>query len=307
MRNAYVAELLNIAKDSRVFTILADNGIIVFDKYREKYPEQYLNVGIAESNMIGMAAGMATCGFIPFVYTIIPFLTFRPYEYIRNDVCEQNLNVKLIGIGAGFAYSTLGPTHHATEDISVMRCLPNMTVLCPADPLETRKAAQAAYKLKGPVYMRIGTGKNPSVYAQDYQYIIGQGVLLKPGTDVTIIGTGTILSEILQAAADLEKTGMSVRVINIHTIKPIDEKLILKAAKETGAVMTVEEHTIIGGLGSAVAEILLEKFNGKIKFKRLGLSGVFCSGYGNIQEVREMNGLSKKDIISAAKKLMNKK
>jgi len=206
MRNAFVSELTDISKDPKIFTLLADNGIIVFDDYIKLYPKQFLNVGIAESNMIGVAAGMAMCGFIPFVYTIIPFLTMRPFEYIRNDICKQNQNVKLIGIGAGFNYSTLGPTHHGTEDISIMRCLPNLTVLSPADPLETRKATMAAYKMKGPVYIRIGTGKNPSVYKNDYEFVIGKGIVLNDGDDVTIISTGFIIQETQLAIDELKKS-----------------------------------------------------------------------------------------------------
>ncbi|HAM37834.1 MAG: transketolase [Elusimicrobia bacterium RIFOXYD2_FULL_34_15] len=304
MRNAFVSELTDISKDPKIFTLLADNGIIVFDDYIKLYPKQFLNVGIAESNMIGVAAGMAMCGFIPFVYTIIPFLTMRPFEYIRNDICKQNQNVKLIGIGAGFNYSTLGPTHHGTEDISIMRCLPNLTVLSPADPLETRKATMAAYKMKGPVYIRIGTGKNPSVYKNDYEFVIGKGIVLNDGDDVTIISTGFIIQETQLAIDELKKSGISVRLINIHTIKPIDEEIILKACRETKAILTVEEHSVIGGLGSAVAEVILEKCQKPIKFKRLGLNGVFASGYGNILEMRQLNGLSKDDIIREAKILV---
>jgi transketolase len=304
MRNAFIEELTSVSGDPRVFTLLADNGIIVFDEYKRLYPKQLLNVGIAESNMIGVAAGMSTCGFIPFVYTIIPFLVLRTFEYIRNDLCEQNLNVKLVGIGAGLAYSTLGPTHHATEDIAAMRCLPNITIISPADPLETKKAVRAAYALKGPVYLRIGTGKNPNVNSQDYNFTIGKGSVLKDGCDITIISTGSILCEVMQAAEVLAKEKISTRVINMHTLKPLDEEIILKAAQETKAILTVEEHTIFGGLGSSVAEVIAEKNKKFLPFKRLGLKGIFCQEFGSIQELRRLHGIAKEDIVKEAALLL---
>lgn len=304
MRNACIAELTNISKDNRVYTMVADNGIIVFDEHVKLYPDQFLNVGIAESNMVGVAAGMATCGFIPFVYTIIPFLTMRAFEFIRNDICEQDLNVKVIGIGAGFAYSSLGPTHHGTEDISIMRCLPNLKVICPADPMETRKAIHAAYETKGPVYIRIGTGKNPAVYKNDYDFRIGQAITLKDGKDITVFVTGTIAHDVLETALALEKRGISARVINIHTIKPIDEEAVLKAARETKAVITVEEHSIVGALGSAVAEVILEKCDKSVKFKRMGLNDVFCDRYGSVQDLRQIHGLSSEALVKNINQLL---
>jgi len=308
MRNAYIAELYELAgEDERVLALVADNGAIVYDKYRQRFPDRFINFGIAEANMVAAAAGMASCGKIPFAYTISGFLTMRAFEQVRNDVCLQRMNVKLVGIGAGFVYSDLGPTHHATEDISLMRSLPGMTVLSPADDLEAAKCTRAAAEINGPVYLRLGTGKSPVVYQEDYDYQLGRGVTLRQGEDVTIIATGGIVHEVLLAANQLEEEGLSVRVINLHTIKPIDNEIILEAAKETGAVLTVEEHTILGGLGSSVAEVLMEGGCGGVRFRRLGLEGVFPAGYGSYQEMKEINGLSKGHIAAVAKGMIGKR
>ncbi|MFA5147165.1 MAG: transketolase C-terminal domain-containing protein [Candidatus Omnitrophota bacterium] len=308
MRNAYVAALYELAKkDKRILSLVADNGAIVYDRYREELPGQFLNFGISEANMVSVAAGLAACGKIPFAYTIACFLTMRAFEQIRNDVCLQKMNVKLVGIGVGFVYSTLGPTHQATKDISIMRSLPEMTIFSPADPIEAREVTSAAAGIDGPVYIRLATGGTPKIYDKAYGFKPGRGVTLRDGDDIAIIATGGIVHDVLQAAEELKRGGISARVINIHTVKPIDKAIILKAAAETGAILTVEEHTILGGLGSIVAETVLEE--GKdpsFKFKRLGLEGVFPSGYGTYQEMKEMNGLSKTDIVRAAKKLLGR-
>ena len=301
MRNAYLKTLEKLAQnDKNIYALVADNGAIVYDKYREKFPERFINFGIAEANMISVAAGLASCGKIPFTYTISCFLTMRAYEQIRNDVCLQKMNVKLIGIGAGFVYGNLGPTHHAVEDIALMRVLPNMTIISPADDLESAKATLAAYNHKGPVYLRLATGSSPEVYGSDYDFELGRGVTLKNGSDLAIAATGGILADVMKAAAQLQNQGVKARVINIHTIKPIDKEIILKAAAETGAILTVEEHSTIGGLGSAVAEVILEGSQSNIKFRRLGLDNKFPQGYGSYQEMKDMNGLSRKNIIDQA-------
>ncbi|MFH1593953.1 MAG: transketolase C-terminal domain-containing protein [Candidatus Omnitrophota bacterium] len=305
MRNAYIEALYGLAKnDNRILALVADNGAIVYDKYRKEFPDQFLNFGISEANMVSVAAGLASCGKIPFAYTISAFLTMRAFEQIRNDVCMQKMNVKLVGIGAGFVYSDLGPTHHAVEDIALMRALPNMTILSPADPMESRKITFAARKIDGPVYIRLATGGSPQIYSRDYEFKTGQGVTLKEGRDITFIVTGGILKDVLEAAYELEESGISARVVNIHTIKPIDKEIILAAARDTRTIITVEEHTIFGGLGSAVAEVILEEGNMPVRFKRLGLKGVFPSGYGTYQEMKELNGLSKRHIMDAAVSLL---
>ena len=290
MRTAYLDTLYELAQnDKNVYALISDNGAIVYDKYRKDFSDQYLNLGISEANMIGMAAGMASCGKIPFTYTIGAFLAYRAFEFIRNDVCLQNQNVKIVGTGAGEVYSALGPPHHSTEDLGVLRVLPNLVVLCPASPLEVKKATIAAYDHMGPVYLRIGTNKEPEIYTCDYSFEIGKGVVMRNGNDITLIGTGSILKDILDVAEILLETGIHARVINIHTIKPIDRDIVLKAINETGKIVTIEDHNIIGGLGSAVAEVIAESGSG-VAFKRLGLNG-FSVGYGTYGQVKIANGI----------------
>lgn len=303
MRTAYLNTLYELAqKDKRVFALISDNGAIVYDKYRMDLSKQYLNLGISEANMIGMAAGMASCGKIPFAYTIGAFLAYRAFEFIRNDVCLQNQNVKIVGTGAGQIYSALGPTHHSTEDLGGLRALPNMTIITPASPFEVKKATIAAYEHEGPVYLRLGTNKESEFYEKDYHFQIGKAVTLRNGKDVTLIGSGSILKDILDVAVQFKAEGIDVRVINMHTVKPIDESAILKAIDETGKIITVEDHSVIGGLGSAVAEVIAS-YGKEIKFRRIGLKD-FSKGYGTYEKVIHNNGIGGEDIYRCVKKIM---
>ena len=303
MRTAYLDTLYDLAqKDKRVYALISDNGAIVYDKYRRDLSEQYLNLGISEANMIGMAAGMASCGKIPFAYTIGAFLAYRAFEFIRNDVCLQKQNVKIVGTGAGEVYSALGPTHHSTEDLGGLRALPNLTIICPASPLEVKKATVAAYEYEGPVYLRLGTNREAEIYRSDYNFQIGEAVTLKDGGDITLIGTGSILYDVLNVAEGLKNEGIDARVINVHTIKPIDKEIIIKAIDETGKIVTIEDHNIIGGLGSAVAEVIAEYGKGAL-FRRLGLSD-FSIGYGTYTQVKKQNGIGIDYIGEIVKELM---
>lgn len=304
MRTAYLDTLYELAgKDKNVYALISDNGAIVYDRYRADFPDQYLNLGISEANMLGMAAGMASRGKIPFAYTIGAFLAYRSLEFIRNDICLQNMNVKVVGTGAGEVYSALGPTHHTTEDLGGLRSLPNLTIITPASPMEVRKATMAAYEMKGPVYLRLGTNREPEIYDGDYEFEIGKGVQLRAGEDLTLIGSGSILKDVLDIADEFEKQGTHIRVINIHTIKPLDEQIIEKAIDETGKVITIEDHNVIGGLGSAVAEVVAE--HGKaVKFARVGLFD-FSHGYGSYAEVKDANGVGKRQITEAIRKMLD--
>lgn len=306
MRTAYLDTLYDLAlNDKRVYALISDNGAIVYDKYRRDLAAQYLNLGISEANMLGVAAGMASCGKIPFAYTIGAFLAYRALEFIRNDICLQNMNVKIVGTGAGMRYSALGPTHHATEDLGCIRSLPNLTIISPASPLEVVKAVRAAYEYVGPVYLRLGTNKEPEIYHQDYPFRIGKGIVVKEGKDVTLIGMGSIVKDILDVAELLQEKGIHARVINIHTLKPIDKEMIIQAAEETGRIITIEDHNIIGGLGSAVAEVIAESKQSTL-FKRIGLQD-FSSGYGTYEQVKEMNGIGIKHIYDETIMFLNKK
>lgn len=301
MRTAYLDTLYELAqKDKRVYALISDNGAIVYDKYRRDLPGQYLNLGISEANMIGMAAGMASCGKIPFTYTIGAFLAYRAFEFIRNDVCLQNQNVKIVGTGAGEVYSALGPTHHSTEDLGGLRALHNLAIICPASPLEVKKATTAAYEHSGPVYLRLGTNKEPEIYTVEYKFEVGKAVTLREGKDITLIGTGSILKDVMGMGDWLADEGIDARVINMHTIKPIDKEEIIKAVNETGKIITIEDHNIIGGLGSAVSEVIAE-YGKSVMFERVGLKG-FSKSYGTYQQVKDHNGVGKREIAAIIKK-----
>ena len=304
MRNAYLEALYELAKNNKyVMALVADIGAIVYDKYREDFPDQFINCGVAESNMITVAAGLASCGKIPFTYTITPFITMRTYEQIRNDVCLHNADVKIVGVGAGLRYSTLGPTHHAIEDIAIMKTLPNMKIIAPCDPIESKLATFAIAEIKGPIYFRIGTGGEPQIYDDSYKYEFGKGVVMREGNDATIIATGSIIYDALKASEELEKENISVGVINIHTIKPIDQDIIIKSARDTGIIVTAEEHNREGGFGESVASVILENYNHTIKFKRLGIKDCFCSYYGSHQELKSHFGIAKDDIVKEVRNL----
>ena len=227
-------------------------------KFAEKFPGRFFNAGIAEQNMFGMAAGMARSGLLPFVSTMAVFTTMRAAEQVRTDICYQNLDVKIIATHAGISFGQAGTTHHCTEDLAIMRAMANMTVIAPADGIETANAVRACVDYPGPVYMRIGRGFEPSCYAdEDYGFQIGKAVEIHPGTDITLICCGITVMQALEAAKQLKETdGLSVRVINMHTLKPIDREAILSAVRETRRIITFEDHNIYGGLGSAVAEVI---------------------------------------------------
>jgi transketolase len=240
-------------------------------RFGKKYPERFINVGIAENTMFGMAAGLALAGFKPVVSTFAAFASLRCAEQVRTDICYQNLNVKIIATHAGISFGQAGSTHHCTEDIAVMRSFANMTVIVPSDGMETGNAVAAAMEWPGPVYIRVGRGFEPPVNkTQDYGYEIGKAITMRDGKDVTIIACGVGVLQAVRAAEVLDRQGLSARVINMHTIKPIDRDAIIQAVKDTRRIITVEDHNIMGGLGSAVAEVIVE--SGKAcAFRKLGL------------------------------------
>jgi transketolase len=240
-------------------------------RFGKKYPERFINVGIAENTMFGMAAGLALTGFKPVVSTFAAFASLRCAEQVRTDICYQNLNVKIIATHAGISFGQAGSTHHCTEDIAVMRSFANMTVIVPSDGMETGNAVAAAMEWPGPVYIRIGRGFEPPVNkTPDYGYEIGKAITMRDGKDVTIIACGVGVLQAVRAAEVLDRQGLSARVINLHTIKPIDRDVIIQAVKDTRRIITVEDHNIMGGLGSAVAEVIVE--SGKAcAFRKLGL------------------------------------
>ena len=306
MRTAFIKTLEELAKvDGNIFLIVGDLGFGVTNDFEKNYPKQFLNAGVAEQNMSGIAAGMALSGKTVITYSIANFPTIRPLEQIRNDICYHNANVKIVAVGGGFCYGALGPTHFATEDLAVMRALPNLTILAPGDPWEASAATEAMIKYNGPVYLRLGRAGEPNVHNGPVKFEIGKALLIKEGNDVTIIAIGGMVYNSLKAAEELGKTGLSVRVISIGSLKPIDFTCVLKAANQTKAIVTVEEHSVIGGLGSAVAEILSEE-NINIPFKRLGVPSEFTERVGDQEWFLSKYNLDKIGIFNSVIDLVNK-
>ncbi len=269
-------------------------------KFKEKYPKQYVECGIAEQSMIGIASGLALAGKIPFSTSFATFLPGRCYDHIRQSVCYSNLNVKLVATHAGLTVGADGATHQMMEDIAMMRALPDLKIIVPCDALEAEKATKAIANIEGPFYLRLGREKIPVFTNDETPFEIGKAVTLKDGSDVTIIATGLMVYYSLIAAEALEKENISCRVINMHTIKPIDKDAIIKAANETKAIVTVEEHQIYGGLGSAVSEVVSQ--NSPIKMKIIGMPDTFGES-GKPLNLLKKYGLTDKEIVNAVKEL----
>lgn len=300
MRDTYLKMLYQLAeKDSDVISLVSDNGLIVYDDFRRAFPDRYYNFGIAEENMVAAAAGMASCGKIPFAYTISSFIAYRAYEFLRDDVCFQNQNVKLVGIGTGLTYSTLGPSHHTTEDISLLRGLPNLTVFSPATKAEVRWMMEEAYRIKGPVYIRL-SNNTEEYYREDMKFFIGKPAIVKEGKTVTIMTTGSIINEVMEAAKKLEKDGISTQVVSVHTLKPLDSRYMAELIVQTDFLVTVEEHNVIGGLYSAVAEAMAAE---RIMVPNLaiGLQDAFATDYGTLHNVRCANALDGNSLYDKIK------
>ena len=302
-REAYGNALAEFGGDERILVLDADlSKSTKTECFKKKYPERFINMGIAEANMISTAAGLAACGKIVFASSFAMFAAGRAFEQVRNSVCYPNLNVKVCATHAGVSVGEDGATHQALEDVAIMRALPNMTVISPCDAVETRAAIKAAIDNYGPFYVRLGRLAVEEINDADtYKFELGKGVTLKDGTDVTLIATGLMVGEALEAQKILAEENISARVINIHTIKPIDKDIIIKAAKETGALVSCEEHNVIGGLGSAVAEVLCGNFPAPLI--RIGTQDVFGKS-GVPKLLLEEYHLTAKDITEAAKKSM---
>ena len=272
MRTSFIETLTELAeRDGRIWLLTADLGYSVLEKFAGRVPGRYLNVGVAEQNLIGLAAGLAQCGKIPFVYSIANFPTLRCLEQIRNDVCYHKGNVKVVAVGGGLAYGAQSYTHHGLEDLGVMRMLPGMTVVAPGDPTETRLATRALIEHTGPCYLRLGKANEPVLYPEPPRFALGQAITARQGWDVTLISTGGMLQEALQAAQQMEADGVSVRVLSMHTLKPLDEEAVLSAARETSAIVTAEEHSVTGGLGTAVADVLAQAPVRMPAFRKYGI------------------------------------
>lgn len=301
MQSAYIGKIMELAqKDKRVIHILADSGTGYDEMFRRNFPGQIYNFGISEENMVAAAAGMAAEGKIPFVYTAGAFLAYRSLEFIRDDICFQNLNVKVVGMGSGLAWSSLGPTHHTTEDVAMLRAIPNLMILSPATPRQVAACTEAAYCHQGPVYIRIGMNHEKEFYPADYQMEVGKNEVLRGNGSVTIFVTGSILEEADGAAGRLEEEGIRVNLVNVVSVKPFDRSSVLEMAARSRMLFTVEEHNVYGGIGSIVAEILAEEGVG-VRLHRIGLQDQFALGYGTHKSVRVENGLDAEGIYNEIK------
>lgn len=274
--------------------------------FAKKYPERFFEMGIAEANMISAAAGLASCGKVPFASTFAVFATGRVYDQIRIDVAYSEANVKIFATHGGISVGKDGASHQMIEDLTLMRVLPNMTVLAPSDSTQTRRLVELMATTPGPMYARIGRANSPVLYTKEdlKDLEIGKGWIAREGSDVSIIACGTMVDQAVDASEQLQKEGLSVRVVDMHTIKPLDEKLVLKCAKNSNAVVTVEEHSVIGGLGGAVSEVLAEQ-GLSVPFQRIGVQDMFCES-GEPDELFDKYGLSTPHIMKTVKKLLKK-
>jgi transketolase len=297
VRTAFFEALVDMAReDSRVMLVIGEVGFGVAQPFIDEFPDQYVNAGVAEQNMTGMAAGLSLMGKIVFTYSIANFPTLRCLEQIRNDVCYHDTNVRVVSVGGGMAYGALGMSHHAVEDLSILRSLPNLTVIAPGDPAEARLATKQLHSHQGPAYLRLGRAGEPIVHHSDPSFEIGRAIEVRSGRDATLITTGGQLHDSVLAADALEREGLSIQVLSVHTVKPLDCNAVISAARKTGAVFVAEEHSIVGGLGSAVAVTLLEADVDLQHFKRIGLPDRFCSLVGDQEFLRNRHGLDPKSI-----------
>jgi transketolase len=306
VRNAFLETLLELAEqDERIVFITGDLGYGVVERFRDERPKQFLNAGVAEQNMTGIAAGMAMSGKVVFTYSIANFPTLRCLEQVRNDVCYHDANVKIVSIGGGLSYGALSVTHHAVEDLGVMRCLPNLLVVAPGDPVETRAATRAVAAYPGPCYLRLGKAGEPTVHQQPPEFTLGKAIVFRSGNDLTLISTGGMLATAARAADRLAEEGIDTRVLSMHTLEPLDTNALRAAADETGAVATLEEHSIVGGLGSAVAEFLAEH-GAPVSFKRLGLPSEFSPYVGSQDYLLARHGLDVDSVVAELRGITNK-
>lgn len=303
MRNKYRESIYNLMKDNKkIICVFADSGTEEYDLVRKTMKDRIVECGISEANAIGVAAGIASCGYIPIVYGMGSFLAYRAFEFIRDDVCVQNRNVKIVGSGGGIGYNNLGPTHHSTEDIAVMAALPGMTVLAPATPLEVNPVIKAAIAYNGPVYVRFGKAFEDEVFDAEPEFVIGKAGWIKKGTDVNIIVTGSMLSDVMASAKILEEKGISVGILNMSSLKPIDVGAIAEAAK-AGRILTVEEHNYYGGLRSLVTDALAG-FSVNVKLQSVSFKDEYCFQYGWRQEIRKTYGISTENIVDIIYEMM---
>lgn len=294
MRTTFINTLTDMArKDPRIMCVIGDTGFSVFEGFEEEFGNRFVNVGIAEQNFVGFGAGLAAMGMKPYLYNVVSFMTLRATEEIMLDICYQENPVVLVGVGGGYAYATAGPTHHALQDIATMTMMPNMTVVCPGDPVEMRELMLASEKYNRPLYIRIGRSVDPVVHKNPIKFEIGKSILMREGTDGVIFATGTMLKDALLTCELLETKGINMTLYSMHTIKPLDEQTILECAQKYPAIFTVEEHSLIGGLGAAVGNFLAQNMEWcNVRFKTFGIPDQFAPVTGTREYLNELYGMS---------------
>jgi transketolase len=297
LRNRFASTITKLAEvNNKLVLLTGDIGNRLFDNYKLIAGDRYFNCGIAEANMTGIAAGLALSGLKPVTYTITPFNTSRCFEQIKLDICYHNLPVIIVGTGSGLSYANLGPSHHSCEDIAIMRSLPNMTIICPADTIEVEYALTEALKLDTPVYIRIGKKDEPVIHDSLPDFIIGKGIELIDGDDLCILSTGNVMPICLNTIKLLKEKSVNAKLISMHTVKPLDNKLLLNLINDYKLIVTVEEHSVNGGFGSAVAEFIFDCKGLKPNLLRIGTPDIFIKGGGGQKYKRDKLGISSKSI-----------
>ena len=298
MVDTCISTLYEVVKENNKVAVMGSDSMNIGTVFKNGVSDQYIEMGIAENNLLGAAAGMSSCGFIPFVYAVAPFLIYRALEFIRDDICLQKRNVKIIAYSAGMDYCTSGSTHHTTEDIAILRAMPNLTILSPGSAIEVREMVKGSIEIEGPVYIRLARERGREFQKEDYKFQVGIPDLLRTGNDVLVFTTGSITYDVLKAADIAKDRNRKVKVVHLGTIKPIDVDVILANLQSCNNVLTVEENTINGGIGGMISEIVTQNgLNNHIK--RLGLNDSFALGYGNHDEIKELNGLGMDCIVRA--------
>lgn len=309
MRTTYINTLTEMARNNpKIVCVIGDTGYSVFEDFEKEFRERFVNVGIAEQNFVGFGAGLAAMGMKPYIYNVVSFMTLRAMEQIVLDVCFQENPVVIVGVGGGLAYGNAGPTHHAPFDIAMMRVLPNMNIICPADPVEMRATMLASEHFDKPLYIRIGRSIDPVVHQGEIDFRIGKALKMKDGGDAVLFATGTMVKDAVKACELLKHKGIAVALYSMHTIKPLDEELISECAGKYKAIFTIEEHSVIGGLGSAVSDVLVRKMDKfSVKFRSFGFPDIFAPVTGSREYLNELYGIDPAGVAAGIEETLNLK
>jgi len=308
LRNIIIKKLIQATiKDPDIILLTSDLGYNAFEPFREQFPKQFYNLGVSENNMVGVGSGLALRGKKVFIYSILPFLIFRCFEQIRNIICHNNLNVKLLGAGGGFSYGNQGVSHNTTEDLSILRSLPNLTIFTPGTHIETTLAFDIMMRQNGPGFIRLGKVPNMEFHPREPKYLLGDGIIIKDGYEIVIFCIGNIIEDVMEAANKLDQLGLNTQVVSFITIKPINKDYIIKMSQAFRAIFTVEEHGELGGLGTAISEILVESNTSNTFFRRIGVNNKNLLEIGTQKYLKGINGISQQGIVERITSYLNEK